>query len=819
MKNKRIEIKKAKKMGFCFGVKEALKLTQEVISRKADGNVFMLGMLVHNNEVIKELTQKKIEVLEENDIGKIKKNDIVIIRAHGVEKDIYEEIEKKEAKIYDAACIFVKKSRNMLQKYENEGYNIIFIGDKNHPEVKGIVSYGKNVIVISNKNKMEEIVGEDKNKKYFILAQTTLNKNYYNDIKKYAEENLPNSIVGDTICGATYERQIAVEELAGTVDLMLIVGGYNSSNTRKLYNISKKINQKSYHIETEENLDLNWLKNINEIGITAGASTPEKSIKGIEQKIKEATMSEEMGFEEMLEDYLPDNIEKGEVKKGIILRKDREYGYLDMGTKGEGKVDAREIEDDEIGTEIEVLILTTGEESEDFMRVSRRAVELKVNWEKLQEVQEKKEKINGKIMKKVKGGYIVDILKYNSFMPGSLSGFGKTEEPVGREITVIIKDIQDGKRKKIVVSRKAVEMQNVEEELNKINEDDIVDGIINDILDFGLSVKVGNVSGFVHISEIAWKRVNDLRENYKIGDSISTKVISVNKVKKSLKLSIKQLQEDPWEKVEEKYQIGSEITGKVVRIEKYGAFIELEEGVEGLLHISDFSWSQKMKSVKNYVQLNDEIKVKVIELDVKTKKMKLSLKELVLNPWETVEVEYAIGTIHTGKIVEIKDFGIFVELEKDMDAFVHISDLEWINPSIENFKKEEEIEVKIIEINKEERKIKAGLKQLTKSPLEEVFEKYSEGDIIKRKIISIASFGIFVEVEKGIDGMIHISEASKDFVKNLEEKYKVGDEVEAKIIMMDEESKKIKLSIKEIEMQEEKKEDEELLEKYGVDEK
>ncbi|OQY10033.1 MAG: 4-hydroxy-3-methylbut-2-enyl diphosphate reductase [Fusobacteriia bacterium 4572_132] len=819
MKNNKIEIVRAKKMGFCFGVKEALKLTEEIIKKEVNKRIFMLGMLVHNKEVINELKEKNVEVLEEMELENINENDVVIIRAHGVEKKIYERLEKKKVKIYDAACVFVKKSRNMLQKYEGAGYKIIFIGDKNHPEVKGIVSYGVKVIVISNKNNLMKFVENDKDKKYFILAQTTLNKNYYNEIQEYVKKNMKNSIVGDTICGATYERQIAVEDLAKNVEMMLIVGGYNSSNTKKLYNISKKINDKSYHIETEKDLELEWLKDIKKIGITAGASTPAKSIKGIEQKIKEATMSETMDFEKMLENYLPDNIEKGEVKKGIILRKDREYGYLDLGTKGEGKVDAREIEDNEVGDEIEVLIITTADESEDFMKVSRRAVELKLNWEKLQELKESDEKINGKIVRKVKGGYIVDILKYNSFMPGSLSGFGKEEEPLGKEITVKIKDIQDGKRKKIVVSRKAVEMQNVEEELNKINEDDVVEGIVNDVLAFGVSLKVGSISGFVHISEIAWKRVDNLEEKYNVGDTVSAKVISINKAKKSLKLSIKQLKEDPWTNLEEKYPLESEVVGKVVRIEKYGAFIELEEGIEGLLHISDFSWSQKMKSVKNYVKLNDEIKVKIIELDEKSKKMKLSLKALAENPWETVETKYAIGTEHEGTIVEIKDFGIFVELEKDMDAFVHISDLEWNNPSIENFKKEEKVKVKIIEINKEERKIKAGIKQLTKSPLEEVFEKYSEGDIIKRKIISIANFGIFVELEKGIDGMIHISEASKEFVKNLEEKYKVGDEVEAKIIMMDEESKKIKLSIKEIEMQEEKKEEEELLEKYSNNEK
>lgn len=273
-------------MGFCFGVQEAIKIAEERIEKSNGRKIYILGMLVHNKEVMNALKQKDIEIVEEDEIDTLNIGDIVVVRAHGTTKSIYEKLEKKGVVIYDAACVFVKKSRRIISEMEEKGYDTIFIGDKNHPEVVGIVSYANRVKIFSDIEELKKFKPEE-GKKYFLLAQTTLNKNLFLEIKNYLLENYKNIEFADTICGATYERQIAVEKLAKKVDVLLIVGGYNSSNTKKLYNIGKEINENSYLIETKEDLKAEWLLNKEKIGITAGASTPEKSIIEIENFIRE----------------------------------------------------------------------------------------------------------------------------------------------------------------------------------------------------------------------------------------------------------------------------------------------------------------------------------------------------------------------------------------------------------------------------------------------------------------------------------------------------------------------------------------------------
>jgi 4-hydroxy-3-methylbut-2-enyl diphosphate reductase len=281
MKNNYI-LKRAEKMGFCFGVKEAVELAENL---KAENKLYMVGMLVHNEQVIKNLENRGIELVTEEELlegkDKIKPNDSVIIRAHGTIKKIYEILNKKNVTIYDVACIFVKRSREELIKHEKEGYKILFVGDKYHPEVKGIISFGNDVEVIKDFEELKKFQF-DNSKKYYILAQTTLNKNLYKKMTDYIEKNYKNCKVGNTICEATFERQKAVEKLATEVDVMLIVGGKNSSNTKKLYNLSRGINERSYLIQTHEDIDFKWFEDGDKIGITAGASTPDEIVEKIE---------------------------------------------------------------------------------------------------------------------------------------------------------------------------------------------------------------------------------------------------------------------------------------------------------------------------------------------------------------------------------------------------------------------------------------------------------------------------------------------------------------------------------------------------------
>lgn len=284
-----MEIIRAEKMGFCLGVEQAVQLAKEVAEKNKDKNIFILGELVHNKVVIKELEKLNIKTIDEESFVKgayvFKENDLVILRAHGSTKEIYEKLLSQRVEIYDAACIFVKRIRDLLLKKLKEKYEIIFIGDKEHPEVKGIISYGKEIKVYENLEVLRNS-SLDKGGRYYFLTQTTFNKYVFNEIKEYIKSNFLNSDIGLTICGATYERQIAIEKLAKETDVVIIVGGKNSSNTKKLYQISIKLNPNTYLVETKEDLNMDWFEKVNKVGISAGASTPEKSIIEIERKIK-----------------------------------------------------------------------------------------------------------------------------------------------------------------------------------------------------------------------------------------------------------------------------------------------------------------------------------------------------------------------------------------------------------------------------------------------------------------------------------------------------------------------------------------------------
>lgn len=283
-----MEVIRAEKMGFCFGVQEAVNLVEKVIKENPKKNKYIYGMLVHNKEVTSEFERQGVKTIDRKDIETLQADDAVIIRAHGVIKQEFEELINRGVKIYDATCIFVKKAKEMLVEYEKKGYNVVLVGDKDHPEVIGIVSFGKNTQVVANIDELKKVILK-KDDKFFVLAQTTLNKNEFKIIKEFVEKEMPNSITGETICGATHERQRAVEKLAEETDIVLVVGGTSSSNTKKLYNISKTINEKTYLIETKEDIKNEWFMNRKDlkIGITAGASTPEKSIKNVETYIKE----------------------------------------------------------------------------------------------------------------------------------------------------------------------------------------------------------------------------------------------------------------------------------------------------------------------------------------------------------------------------------------------------------------------------------------------------------------------------------------------------------------------------------------------------
>ena len=822
-----MEIIRAKHMGFCFGVLEAINVCNSLVEEKR--RKYILGMLVHNKQVVEDMQKKGFKIVTEEellqDMDNLGENDIVVIRAHGTSKSVHEKLKERKVKVFDATCVFVNKIRQEIEIANEKGYSILFMGDKNHPEVKGVISFADNIQIFESYEEAKKLK-IDLDKTYLLSTQTTLNKKKFEEIKKYFKENYKNVIIFDKICGATAVRQKAVEDLAIKVEVMVIVGDTKSSNTKKLYEISRKLNDNSYLVENEEQLDLSIFRGKEVVGITAGASTPEETIMNIEKKIrgiyKMSNVNENQNeFSLMLEEFLPNQEKRVE---GVIESMDQNYSYLDVpGERTAVRVRTDELKGYKVGDTVEVLITGLSEEEDDqeYITASRRKIEVEKNWEKIEDSFKNKTILDAKVTKKIKGGYLVEAFLYPGFLPNSLSEISDSEEKVnGKKIQVIVKDIKvdpkDKKNRKITYSVKDIRLAEQEKEFAGLAVGQIVDCVVTEVLDFGLAVDIDGVKGFIHISEVSWKRLDNLAAEYKVGQQIKAVVVSLDEDKRNLKLSIKKLGIDPWSTVAEKFAVGDVVDGVVTRVLNYGAFVEIATGVEGLVHISDFSWTKKKVNVSDYVKEGEKVKVRITDLHPEDRKLKLGIKQLVANPWDSAEKDYAVDTVIKGKVVEVKPFGIFVELTDGIDAFVHSSDYNWIGEETPKFEIGNEVELKITELDLNDRKIKGSLKALRKSPWEHAMEEYKVGTTVEKKIKTVADFGLFVELTKGIDGFIPTQYASKEFIKNIRDKFNEGDVVKARVVEVNKDTQKIKLSIKEIEREEAKREEREQIEKYSV---
>lgn len=527
-------------------------------------------------------------------------------------------------------------------------------------------------------------------------------------------------------------------------------------------------------------------------------------------------------FEALLNEYMPVKDEE-EIKKrvtGTIVNMDRNFSYLEVpGEPANVRVRTEELSEYKVGDSVEVLVVSKMEEDDALVLIaSKRRIDMEAGLDKLVKAYESNEPLTGKIVKRIKGGYVVEVLYQQCFLPNSLSEipFDKGDEFVGTDIQFMVKEIKDDRKgKKILLSRKELIAAKEIETLKKISLGDILKVTVNDVLDFGLTVSTEDgVRGFIHISEIDWKKTTNLKDLYKAGEILKAKVIEIDKEKRNLKLSIKELTRNPWDIVTEKYSVGSEVEGKVTRIVNYGAFVEIIPGVEGLVHSSDFSWVKKKVNVNSYVKVGDTVKVVITELTPDDRRLKLGIKQLSLNPWENAEDKFAVGSVLEGKVIEVKPFGIFVQVEEGVDGFIHNSDFAWSGNK--KYSKGDKVEFKVIELNLEDQKIKGSIKELTKSPWETAVETYKVGDRVEKPIKNIQDFGMFVKLEEGVDGFIPTQMASRDFIKSLKDKFQVGQNVIAEIVEIDSNKNRIKLSIRKVEMEKEKNENRELIEKYGV---
>ncbi len=519
-------------------------------------------------------------------------------------------------------------------------------------------------------------------------------------------------------------------------------------------------------------------------------------------------------FETLLENYLPSEGGNGKKVVGTIESKERNFCFLDVpGEATTVRVRTEELENYNVGDEIEVVLVGETPEGE-YLIGSRRRIEMEIGWEHLKNAFNTKEKITGKVLKEIKGGYIVEVFSHQTFLPKSLSETRDAKEILGKTFNFLVKEIKEDKKgKKVTVSRKDIIIAEKDEEFKRINVGDITEGVITEILPFGIVVSIGKLRGFVHISELSWKKSEKI-EGYNVGDTIQVKVIELEENKKNIKLSIKSLTRNPWDIAAESFKVDDVVDGKVNKILQYGALIELIDGVEGLVHISDLTWNKKKLSVTEFLKVGDIVKVKILELKPESRKLKLGVKQLSIDPWEEATTKYAVGNKVSGKVAEVKPYGIFVEVEDGIDVFVHQADFCWTGNK--KFEKGQVVELQITELDTEERKLKGSIKSLEESPWEKALKEFKVGDIVEKPIKNIQDFGVFVTLENGIDGFIPTQLLSKDFIKDIKSKFKVGDIVKGKIIEIDREKQRIKISVKAYELDTERNETKELLEKYGT---
>ncbi len=540
--------------------------------------------------------------------------------------------------------------------------------------------------------------------------------------------------------------------------------------------------------------------------------------KAVEAKSEVLQEERKEEFQNLFEESLS-QLQEGELIKGRVVHVGKEHVMVDVGYKCEGQIPIQEFqaEDGTItvkeGDLIDVLVESRDDEEGEIVLSKTKADKIRV-WEEIRRAHETGGTVEGKIVAKVRGGLSVDI-GVLAFLPGSqvdLRPVRNLDRFIGQVFTFKVLKY-NRRRNNVVLSRRVV----LEEErarakeaiLSSLQEGMIVSGVVKNITDYGAFVDLGGVDGLLHITDMSWGRIKHPSEVVQVGQKLDLKVLHFDKEKERVSLGLKQILPDPWNFVDERYPVGSRHQGKVVSITDYGAFVELEKGVEGLVHISEMTWSKRLKHPSKLVSIGDLVDVVVLALDKGRRRISLGMKQLKPNPWVTVAEKYPVGTVLQGKIRNITEFGIFIGLDEGIDGMVHVSDISWtkrIKHPGEIYKKGQEVQAIVLHIDQENERFSLGIKQLEPDPWESIPSKYPVGTKVKGKVTSVTDFGVFLEIEEGIEGLVHISELRKEKVKSASEVCKEGDELEAMVIHLDPKERKIGLSVKALQRKEEEAE-------------
>ena len=722
----------ADKAGFCFGVARAVKIAYE--NAEKQGRTACFGMLIHNRDVIGKLEEKGVVTID--NIADAETGMNIIIRAHGIPESVQTALEGKGVNIIDATCPFVKKIHSIVNEAYSRGSTVIIVGDPKHPEVKGINGWCENsAYVINSEEEAEQIIQKVDGKFVTVVAQTTIRKDFFKKISNFLKKHFTNVEIFDTICSATDERQKAAESLASRADLMIVIGGAESSNTRKLYELCKEHCNDTVCVENAKEL-INYInkgkipatKKL--VGITAGASTPDTVIKEVCLTMAE---NNEMNFAEALEETLKP-IKSGEVVKGVVIGITPTEVRVDIGNKYDGVIPIDELTDDvnpdinslvKVGEEVEVYVVHVSDR-DGVVTLSKKKIDAVKGIEELKVNFENSEILTGRVIELVKGGVVTIVKGVRVFIPASecaeryINDLGVL---LGTEqrFRIIKMDVDRRGRQKVVGSIKSVVKEESEKAAAEFwataEEGKLYKGTVKSLTSFGAFIDLGGVDGLIHISELAPTRISHPSEVIKVGDEIEVYIKELDREKNRISL-VKELKEQKaaefWATAEE----GKQYVGTVKSLTSFGAFVDLG-GVDGLVHISELSW-QRVSHPSEVVKVGDQIEVYIKELNKETGKVSLGYKKEQDSPWVKATSNLSVGDDIKCKIVRILPFGAFAEVAPYVDGLIHISQIsnERIGKPSDVLAIGDVVDAKVVEINNDTKQIGLSMKALM-APVEE----------------------------------------------------------------------------------------------------
>lgn len=629
-----MEVVLARSAGFCFGVKRAIE-TAESTARQ--GEAYTYGPLIHNRQVVERLEQNGLKAIDDLQVGQGK----VIIRSHGVPPEIYARGKELGVELVDATCPFVQKAQRLAMQFQQDGYQVIVVGDRRHPEVQGIIGWtGNQGIAVEDPQEAEKLPAFGK---IAVLAQTTQPEKNFQAVVEVLQRKNPDVIVRNTICSATGERQEAALELAKQVEVMVVVGGRDSANTRKLAKLCLETGTPTYQVEKAEDLQTVWFSGAKKAGLTAGASTPEWIIEEVYKKMTEINTPNqaEREFESMAdwEQSLQD-LSRGQVVTGTVVRITPEEALVDIGGKSEGILPLKELaakppnhpaEILAVGDQVKVVILRE-ENKEGYPVLSKRRVDQMQAAEKIEQAYKNGSELQAVAVEVVKGGLLVD-LGMRGFVPASQVQRGyveNLEQFIGQTLRLRVLEF-DRAKNKVVLSQKTIleeEAKRASTELwQTITEGQTVKGVVRRLTNFGAFVDIGGVDGLLHISDMAYGRVNHPSEVVQVNQEVEVQVLKVDRERERISLGLKQVLPDPWESAETNFPAGAIVTGTVVRLAPFGAFVSLADGIDGLIHISQLS-ERHIAKAEEVVKVGQKLNVKVLECKPEERRISLSLKEV-----------------------------------------------------------------------------------------------------------------------------------------------------------------------------------------------